>query len=131
MMGLFGWLMFSWNCDSQIRKIVSCHFPESSFKFLCCLINPRIWRIINFTIVPNKLQVIANWFNRWVFTLIEFFIDSGKIHWILYYLWIICQAHAFPVNWLSEVMGVTMVEKRLKDNFDLFLVFFLYWRWRF
>lgn len=131
MMRLFGWLLFCRDCYSQIRKIVTCHFSESSFEFLCCLINPRIWRIIYFTIVPNKLQVIANGFNCWIFTLIEFFIDSGKIHRIFYYLWIISQAHAFPVNWLSKVMGVAMVEKGLKYNFDFLLILFLYWRWRF
>ena len=130
-MGFFCWLLFCWNCYSQIRKIITGHFPKSSLKFLCCLINPGIWRIIDFTIVPNKLQVIAKGFNRCIFALIEFFIYGGKVHWVLYYLWIICQAHAFPINWLSEVMGVAMVEKRLKYNFDLLLIFFLYWRRRF
>lgn len=129
MMRLFNWLLFCWNCNSQIRKIITSHFPKSSLKFFCCLINPWIWRIISFTVVPNKLQIVANTFNSWVFALIEFLIYCWEIHRILYYLWIICQSHTFPINRLPKIIGVAMIKKRLEYDFNFLLILFFDWRW--
>ena len=82
--------------------------------------DPGSLRVILLAVVPDKLYIIEYLFDELVLIFLEFFVDGGEIHGMRDDLEIIGKAHAFPVNWFSEIEGLVGFEEAVDDYFYFF-----------
>ena len=75
-----------------------------------------IW-VVGFAIIPNELDIIQNLFYFLVPIFPKLFIDGGQVHGIFDDGEIIGESHAFPIDWLSEVVAFVGLFEAVADDY--------------